>query len=66
MLLDEQLDSILKEMWRMDEKRMNGEAFTVDESLFWSNNIDIVIKHYESNARYWTSVSGVMNIYSAK
>lgn len=53
MAIDKELNIILKEMWRLDDKLKAGESFVIDESLFYALHIRTITAYYESNARYW-------------
>lgn len=58
MPIDKELNLILKEMWRLDEKRKANESFTSEENSFYEHNINTIVVYYESNARYWSVKSG--------
>ena len=55
MPIDQKLNPILKEMWRIDEKRNNQENLTQEEAIFYSNNLFTIQEYYEKNAEYWKS-----------
>lgn len=55
MALDQKLNSILKEMWRLDEKIIKGEMLEEYEQEFYSKNIEIIQKYYASNSEYWNN-----------
>lgn len=52
--LDQNLNLILKEMWRLDEKASRGEALTPEESDFYDAHLGDISRYYEKNSRYWS------------
>lgn len=55
MAQDLELNSRIKEMWRLDEKEQNCEEFTIDESLYYSEHLREIVSYYERNGNYWIS-----------
>lgn len=53
MLTTQVKDTILKEMWRLDEKDKAGEKLTHEELIFWKNNIKIICTYYLEKYDYW-------------
>lgn len=55
MPVEPELNKILKEMWRLDEKRVLGEALQEEELVFYNTHLEVIQNYYESNHTYWTS-----------
>lgn len=55
MALDQELNSVLKEMWRLDEKIKDGQELSDDERDFYTKNLEIIKKYYTSNSNYWNN-----------
>jgi len=53
MPIDQKLNPILKEMWRIDEKRANEENLTQQEAIFYSDHLITIREYYNKNAEYW-------------
>ena len=53
MPVDPNLNVILKEMWRLDEKISAGEALTREELAFYHNNLQTIVDYYQKNNEYW-------------
>jgi hypothetical protein len=53
MALNEELNKILKEMWRIDEKFMNGGDVAVEEAEFYKNHLAIIKNYYQEQSLYW-------------
>lgn len=55
MALDEELNSILKEMWRIDEKIQDRQELDNNEKEFYTKNLETIQKYYTSNSNYWNN-----------
>lgn len=53
MAIDTELNSVLKEMWRLDEKMYSGQPLSEKEEKFFSDNLAIISDYYKKNCRYW-------------
>jgi hypothetical protein len=53
MPIDENLNRILKEMWRLDNKLMKHETLEPDEVKFYNQNLKIIKDYYWENNIYW-------------
>lgn len=53
MPLNEQLNKVLKEMWRIDEKAINGESVSLEESEFYKNYLSTIKNYYHEQYLYW-------------
>jgi hypothetical protein len=53
MPIDENLNKILKEMWRIDNKMMKKEELTGDETRFYNSNLDVIKGYYWENNIHW-------------
>ena len=55
MALDHELNMILKEMWRLDEKTLGGQVLDEKESEFYATHLETIKKNYTSNSDYWNN-----------
>lgn len=55
MALDSELNSILKEMWRLDEMIQEGEVLSDKEIEFYDNHLEIIKNYYIKNSNYWNN-----------
>ncbi len=53
MPIDENLNKILKEMWRLDNKVMKKEPLEVSETKFYNENLKIIKDYYWENNIHW-------------
>ncbi len=53
MAIDENLNLILKEVWRIDNKIMKKEELEVSERAFYNENLPIIKDYYVENYIYW-------------
>ncbi len=53
MALNQELNKILKEMWRLDEKIFSGEELNKIETEFYKQNIYKIQEYYSKNNLYW-------------
>jgi hypothetical protein len=53
MPIDENLNSILKEMWRLDNKMMKKESLEDSEVKFYNSNLEIIKNYYWENNIHW-------------
>ena len=53
MPIDPNLNPILKEMWRLDEKMAAGEPLSREEKEFFNQHLAIIAEYYEKNDHYW-------------
>ena len=53
MPIDENLNKILKEMWRIDNKLMKKEELEATERSFYNSNLDIIKSYYWENNIHW-------------
>ena len=53
MAIDENLNKILKEMWRIDNKLMKKEPLEVSETSFYNENLEIIKDYYWENNIHW-------------
>lgn len=52
-MIDESLNKILKEMWRLDEKVSTGENLDDSEKDFYNENLETIKNYYRDNNNYW-------------
>lgn len=55
MSLNEQLNIILKEMWRLEEKNIAGSQLDTTEKDFYNTHISDIKDYYSKNNSYWQS-----------
>jgi len=53
MSLDKDLNTILKEMWRLDEKMSGGEDLNDAENNFYKLNLEVIKNYYKNQNSYW-------------
>lgn len=53
MALNPELNIILKEMWRLDEKTLEGQVMDEKESEFYAMHLETIKNYYSSNSDYW-------------
>ncbi len=53
MPIDENLNKILKEMWRLDNKLMKKEPLEMSEVKFYNANLEIIQSYYWENNIHW-------------
>lgn len=53
MAIDEVLNKILKEMWRLDEKMTSGHILDETEMDFYNKNLPTIQEYYIHNSEYW-------------
>lgn len=53
MAIDQELNKILKEMWRLDEKIVAGESLIETEKVFYNQYLETISNYYEKNGEYW-------------
>lgn len=53
MPVEESLNKILKEMWRIDEKSAAGEDLSFEESNFYNQNLQTIKNYYQNHNAYW-------------
>ena len=53
MPIEESLNKILKEMWRLDEKTASGVALEESEKEFYGQNLGRIKEYYRKNNAYW-------------
>ncbi len=59
MPIDENLNRILKEMWRLDNKLMKKESLEVSETRFYNDNLKIIKDYYWENNIHWRDKSRI-------
>ena len=53
MPIDENLNKILKEMWRLDNSLMKKELLTDKEVSFYNEHLEIIKHYYVENYIHW-------------
>lgn len=53
MALNEELNKILKEMWRIDENLTKGETISLEEIEFYKNHLPTIKNYYCEQSLYW-------------
>lgn len=53
MPIDENLNKILKEMWRLDNKLMEKEPLELSEIKYYNQNLNIIQDYYWENNIHW-------------
>jgi hypothetical protein len=53
MPIDENLNTILKEMWRLDNKLMKKESLELSETRFYNEHLEIIQSYYWENNIHW-------------
>ena len=61
MPIDENLNRILKEMWRIDNKLMKKETLEPSEISFFNSNLDIIKDYYRENHIHWKDKERISN-----
>ncbi len=59
MALDEDLNKILKEMWKLDEKLLSGSFLAEEEKNFYNQNLKTIQEYYLKNSKYWQAKENV-------
>ena len=59
MPIDENLNKILKEMWRLDNKLMKKESLEISETRFYNENLKIIKDYYWENNIHWRDKSRI-------
>lgn len=49
------LNTILKEMWRLQEKMDAGALMSESEQEFYNQNLNRIQEYYRDNETYWAS-----------
>lgn len=52
-MLDPELNNILKEMWRLDEKKIAGETWSDSEKEFFASHLSTIQEYYAASNAYW-------------
>lgn len=47
------LNTILKEMWRLDEKLLAGQRLEAEEMVFYNQHLATIQEYYDINNSYW-------------
>ena len=53
MPIDQNLNLLLKEVWRIDNKVMKKEELTDQEKSFYNEHLSIIKDYYVENYIYW-------------
>lgn len=53
MQIDPELNKILKEMWRIDEKMQGLNELSESEKEFYNQNLAVIKEYYSKNNMYW-------------
>lgn len=53
MPIDQETSKILKEMWRLDEKKGNKEDISPEEQDFFNQHLSVVQEYYHAMHIYW-------------
>lgn len=53
MALDEELNKILKEVWRLDEKINEGKELSTEEKGFYDSHLPTIKNYYHGQYLYW-------------
>lgn len=56
---DKEKNEILKKVWSIDDKLSAGNSISLEEVLFYNNNLDIIKDYYKANADFWAHKSPV-------
>lgn len=59
MPIDINLNKILKEMWRLDEKISLGEVLSEQEVNFYDNHLNDIQQYYLKNDNYWQNKKNI-------
>jgi len=51
--LPEDINKILKEMWRLDESLSKGEILSTDDQIFFNTNLEVIKEYYQRQDAYW-------------
>lgn len=57
MPVEQVLNAILKEMWRLDEKSAAGQSLDASELEFYNLHLETIQKYYDENDHYWAEKS---------
>lgn len=55
MAQDKELNVLIKEMWRIDEKMKEGETLTEVEQDFFEKHLATIASYYHANNKYWNN-----------
>jgi len=55
MPIDQELNKILKEMWRLNEEINSGNNLTESEINFYNIHLEDIKKYYSKNNKHWMS-----------
>jgi len=53
MAIDEAINKILKELWRLDEKILSGDSLSEEEKDFYNTHLHIIQAYYSLKNEYW-------------
>jgi hypothetical protein len=53
MAIEDGVNMILKEMWRLDEKLGTIGSLDPTEKEFFNTHLDLIIQYYTQNSTYW-------------
>lgn len=52
-MIEEELNKILKRMWKLKEKMDSGEVLLEDEGEYWMENLPTIKLYYFKNSMLW-------------
>jgi hypothetical protein len=55
MPVNENLNKILKEMWRIDDKSVSRDTLDDFERIFYNEHLEDIKDYYLKNSLYWNS-----------
>jgi hypothetical protein len=53
MPINESLNKILNEVWRIDEKISDNQTLTTEERKFYNKHLETINSYYLKNSEYW-------------
>lgn len=53
MPINQDLNTILKQMWQIDERICSGETISEVEKNFFNDHLSVIQKYYEEKNTYW-------------
>jgi hypothetical protein len=59
MPINQELNLILKEVWRIDEKLTSNEQLTETEKEFYNTHLETIQNYYAENNDYWKTKKSI-------
>lgn len=59
MPIDQKVNKVLKEMWRLNENLSSGISLSQSEIIFYNSHLKDIKEYYSKNNDYWATVMAV-------